>query len=149
MFANHSRDCITRRAVVASIGYFLLCCRFCHETAHAAIAISNLNMRFELLPVSKAHKDLASAVSWNIANDLYTCSDDQSMHRWNARGEPQGKVPTRVMVSVARSTASPTCQRTACLACCCCCRCAFWTHASLTCTASPSAARSSRQQGQM
>jgi intraflagellar transport protein 80 len=52
-------------------------------------------MRLQLLPVSKAHKDLASSVSWNVSNDLYTCSDDQSLHRWNAQGESEGKVTTK------------------------------------------------------
>lgn len=41
---------------------------------------------------AKAHKELAGAVGWNVAGELFSCSDDKSIQRWNSRGEPEGKV---------------------------------------------------------
>mmetsp|Transcript_39397 Transcript_39397/g.47784 ORF Transcript_39397/g.47784 Transcript_39397/m.47784 type:complete len:763 (-) Transcript_39397:804-3092(-) len=41
---------------------------------------------------SNVHTDLVSAVGWNPTNELYTCSDDKTVWRWDMNGEAQGKV---------------------------------------------------------
>ncbi|GMH38669.1 hypothetical protein BSKO_06553 [Bryopsis sp. KO-2023] len=48
-----------------------------------------LNVEVQTSPV---HTDLVSALGWNRANELFTCSDDHTIHRWNSTGQPEGKV---------------------------------------------------------
>lgn len=38
------------------------------------------------------HKDMVTAVCWTPTNELYTCSDDKTVMRWNLQGESMGKV---------------------------------------------------------
>ena len=38
------------------------------------------------------HQDLVAAVGWNVFNELYSCSDDKSVARWDMNGEAGGKV---------------------------------------------------------
>uniref|UniRef100_A0A7S0WTZ1 Intraflagellar transport protein 80 homolog n=1 Tax=Chlamydomonas leiostraca TaxID=1034604 RepID=A0A7S0WTZ1_9CHLO len=38
------------------------------------------------------HTDLAGACGWSVWNELYSCGDDQIIHKWNLQGEPEGKV---------------------------------------------------------
>ncbi|KAG0618321.1 hypothetical protein M758_4G054400 [Ceratodon purpureus] len=45
-------------------------------------------------PPHSPHKDLVSAVGWNLCNELYTCSDDRTIWRWNRGGEALSKVCT-------------------------------------------------------
>lgn len=40
------------------------------------------------------HSELVAALGWNV-DELYSCSDDQSIHRWNMEGRPDGKVRAR------------------------------------------------------
>lgn len=44
-------------------------------------------------PKGNVHTELVSALGWNVSNELYSCSDDQSIHKWNMEGRPDGKVP--------------------------------------------------------
>jgi len=41
---------------------------------------------------AKVHRELAAAVGWNVQNELLSCSDDQTICKWNQNGEPEGKV---------------------------------------------------------
>uniref|UniRef100_A0A7S3R5J7 Intraflagellar transport protein 80 n=1 Tax=Dunaliella tertiolecta TaxID=3047 RepID=A0A7S3R5J7_DUNTE len=38
------------------------------------------------------HTELAPACGWSVWNELISCSDDQTLHKWNLQGEPEGKV---------------------------------------------------------
>jgi hypothetical protein len=40
----------------------------------------------------QVHSELAAAVGWNVWNELYSASDDQTIHKWNMLGEPEQKV---------------------------------------------------------
>ncbi len=47
---------------------------------------------------SPVHTDLASGCGWSVWNELFTCSDDQSIQKWSTAGEPEGKVrPAQVL----------------------------------------------------
>lgn len=41
---------------------------------------------------ANVHQDLVTAVGWNVFNELYSCSDDKSIARWDMNGEAGGKV---------------------------------------------------------
>ncbi|EFJ41230.1 intraflagellar transport protein IFT80 [Volvox carteri f. nagariensis] len=41
---------------------------------------------------AQVHSELTGAVGWNVWNELYSCSDDQNIHKWNMLGEPEQKV---------------------------------------------------------
>lgn len=41
---------------------------------------------------AQVHPELTGAVGWNVWNELYSCSDDQTIHKWNMLGEPEQKV---------------------------------------------------------
>jgi hypothetical protein len=41
---------------------------------------------------SGAHEELVSAVGWNAFNELYSCSDDKTVCRWDMHGDAGGKV---------------------------------------------------------
>jgi len=53
---------------------------------------------------SEIHTDLVAAAGWALTNELYTCSDDMSICKWQMTGEAGGKVrlpaapPTRSSV---------------------------------------------------
>eukprot|EP00741_Cyanophora_paradoxa_P010393 tig00020531_g10051.t1 len=50
-------------------------------------------MRLKVSQLAKNHhSDIVTAAGWNAANELLTCSDDQTIWRWSAAGEPQAKV---------------------------------------------------------
>lgn len=38
------------------------------------------------------HTELTGALGWNVWNELFSCSDDQTIHKWNMLGEPEQKV---------------------------------------------------------
>mmetsp|Transcript_10377 Transcript_10377/g.19632 ORF Transcript_10377/g.19632 Transcript_10377/m.19632 type:complete len:756 (+) Transcript_10377:193-2460(+) len=38
------------------------------------------------------HQDLVSAVGWTSSNELYSCSDDKTVFKWEMTGEANGKV---------------------------------------------------------
>lgn len=44
------------------------------------------------LPTSSTHTELVGALGWNVWNELFTCSDDQTICKWNMLGEPEGQV---------------------------------------------------------
>ncbi|KAG2494842.1 hypothetical protein HYH03_007082 [Edaphochlamys debaryana] len=41
---------------------------------------------------AQVHSELTGAVGWNVWNELFSCSDDQTIHKWNMLGEPEQKV---------------------------------------------------------
>ena len=41
---------------------------------------------------TKGHTYIVSAVGWSSSNELFSCGDDHTVCRWNARGELEGKV---------------------------------------------------------
>ena len=41
---------------------------------------------------NNVHKELVSAVGWNAFNELYSCSDDKTVCRWDMHGDASGKV---------------------------------------------------------
>lgn len=43
---------------------------------------------------NSVHSELAGALGWNVWNECYTCSDDQTIFKWNMLGEPESKVCT-------------------------------------------------------
>ncbi|GBG65480.1 hypothetical protein CBR_g51075 [Chara braunii] len=42
-------------------------------------------------PVLEKRDQLVAAVGWNSSNELYSCSDDRTVHKWNMNGEAMGK----------------------------------------------------------
>ncbi|KAG1681157.1 hypothetical protein FOA52_015600 [Chlamydomonas sp. UWO 241] len=46
------------------------------------------------LSPSGVHTDLVGSVGWNVWGELFSASDDQSVRKWNAAGEPEGVVCT-------------------------------------------------------
>lgn len=51
-------------------------------------------MRLVVRQQFNVHKDIATAVGWNAANELYSCADDKKVWRWNSDGEPLAEVAT-------------------------------------------------------
>eukprot|EP01013_Petalomonas_cantuscygni_P036802 TRINITY_DN674_c1_g1_i1.p2 TRINITY_DN674_c1_g1~~TRINITY_DN674_c1_g1_i1.p2 ORF type:complete len:830 (+),score=183.64 TRINITY_DN674_c1_g1_i1:144-2633(+) len=50
-------------------------------------------MRFNIAQsVQKVHKDLVISAGWSRGNELFTASDDGTIHRWSVNGEPMGQV---------------------------------------------------------
>ncbi|GAX72717.1 hypothetical protein CEUSTIGMA_g173.t1 [Chlamydomonas eustigma] len=50
-------------------------------------------MRFKVKTSSTAvHSELVGAVGWNVWGECFSCSDDQTIHKWNTMGESEGKV---------------------------------------------------------
>lgn len=41
---------------------------------------------------SGSEKELVSAVGWSPTNELFSCSDDKSVHKWNSQGQAEGQV---------------------------------------------------------
>jgi intraflagellar transport protein 80 len=39
-----------------------------------------------------ADEEMVTALGWTTTNELFTCSDDKTIWRWSANGEPLGKV---------------------------------------------------------
>jgi len=38
------------------------------------------------------HAELSPACGWSIWGELFSCSDDQTIHKWDLEGKPEGKV---------------------------------------------------------
>mmetsp|Transcript_28907 Transcript_28907/g.81402 ORF Transcript_28907/g.81402 Transcript_28907/m.81402 type:complete len:781 (+) Transcript_28907:949-3291(+) len=52
-------------------------------------------MRLKLSTASsKVHTDFCCAVAWTGGNELLSAADDQTLHKWDMRGEPAGRVAT-------------------------------------------------------
>lgn len=49
-------------------------------------------MRLKVAAPQTHHKDMVTALCWTPTNELYTCSDDGSVSKWDLDGEHQGKV---------------------------------------------------------
>ncbi len=50
-------------------------------------------MRLKVSQSDKAaHTDVCAALGWSVLNELYTCSDDQTIQKWSLSGEHEGKV---------------------------------------------------------
>lgn len=50
-------------------------------------------MRLKVSQSDKAaHTDVCTALGWSVLNELYTCSDDQTIQKWSLSGEHEGKV---------------------------------------------------------
>lgn len=53
----------------------------------------NCRMKLQLVQTSKRiHKGLVSSVGWSPANELYSCADDKTIHKWGTLGEHEGEV---------------------------------------------------------
>jgi hypothetical protein len=48
------------------------------------------------LSPSGVHTDLVGSVGWNVWGELFSASDDQSVRKWNAAGEPEGVVSVAI-----------------------------------------------------
>lgn len=44
--------------------------------------------------LKEGHAEMATAVTWVPGNEVFSCSDDKSIMRWGADGEPAGRVAT-------------------------------------------------------
>lgn len=49
-------------------------------------------MKLKLKCCSGVHKEMVTAVAWTPDNELYSMSDDNTIHRWDGSGDPAGKV---------------------------------------------------------
>ena len=51
-----------------------------------------LSRSADRMTTSNADEDIITALGWTASNELYTCSDDKTICKWNMNGEPLGKV---------------------------------------------------------
>lgn len=49
-------------------------------------------MKLELKCRTGVHTEMVTAVAWTPDNELYSMSDDSTIHRWDGCGDPTGKV---------------------------------------------------------
>lgn len=49
-------------------------------------------MKLKLKCCASVHKEMVTAVAWTPDNELYSMSDDNTIHRWDGSGDPAGKV---------------------------------------------------------
>ena len=49
-------------------------------------------MKFTVSVKSGEHSEIASSVTWSNENTLYACSDDKTISKWTAEGQPTGKI---------------------------------------------------------
>eukprot|EP00752_Nemacystus_decipiens_P011443 g10162.t1 len=49
-------------------------------------------MKLELRCRGEVHTEMVTAVAWTPDNELYSMSDDNTIHRWDGGGDPAGKV---------------------------------------------------------
>lgn len=49
-------------------------------------------MKLKIKQPPTVHTELAPSLGWSVWNELFSCSDDQTLHKWNMQGEPEGKV---------------------------------------------------------
>ena len=45
----------------------------------------------------RSNKDIATSLAWTASNELYTCSDDKTIWKWNMDGEPLSEVMSKVV----------------------------------------------------
>lgn len=55
-------------------------------------------MKLKLKCCAGVHKEMVTAVAWTPDNELYSMSDDNTIHRWDGSGDPAGKVSGRCRV---------------------------------------------------
>ena len=48
-------------------------------------------MKLKLKCSAGVHKEMVTAVAWTPDNELYSMSDDNTIHRWDGSGDPAGK----------------------------------------------------------
>jgi hypothetical protein len=69
-------------------------------------------MRLKLYqPAAKAHTEIAAAVGWNASSELYSCSDDHTVCKWNSRGDLEGKVGAALAGLGAQPRGARRCRR--------------------------------------
>eukprot|EP00798_Chlamydomonas_sp_ICE-L_P008266 gene8266-1535_t len=49
-------------------------------------------MHLKIKQPSTVHTDIVGAVGFNVWGELFSAADDHNIHKWNAIGEPEGKV---------------------------------------------------------
>lgn len=64
-------------------------------------------MKLEVKCCQYIHTDIVTAVAWTPENELYSLSDDCSIHRWDGDGNPSGKVRPTPVNSTGRPMAYP------------------------------------------
>ena len=98
-------------------------------------------MRLSVKKAANVHTDLAAACGWSVWNELFSCADEQTVHKWNLGGEPEGKVRAggRVAAGFGLSAArhADWCPLDATWGLLLACRCASWMPTSQTCTGTP------------
>ena len=68
-------------------------------------------MRLKLAPPRTQHSDMVTALCWTPFNEMYSCSDDGTISKWDLDGEHQGKVCDLGTWYSARRTTPPQRQR--------------------------------------
>ena len=68
-------------------------------------------MRLKLAPPRTQHSDMVTALCWTPFNEMYSCSDDGTISKWDLDGEHQGKVCDLGTCYSARRTTPPQRQR--------------------------------------
>jgi intraflagellar transport protein 80 len=49
-------------------------------------------MKLQVKLCTRVHKEMVAAIAWTPENELYSISDDKTVHRWDMAGEPIGRV---------------------------------------------------------
>jgi hypothetical protein len=49
-------------------------------------------MKLNINVKSGEHTDITTSVAWTVENTLFSCSDDKTICKWSADGEPAGKI---------------------------------------------------------
>lgn len=50
-------------------------------------------MRFKIKKLDRSkHTDIVSCIGWTNTGELFSVSDDMTMHKWDINGEPDSKV---------------------------------------------------------
>jgi intraflagellar transport protein 80 len=49
-------------------------------------------MRLDISCKGNIHSELTACVGWGPSNELFSFSDDRTIHKWSASGDPVGKV---------------------------------------------------------
>lgn len=49
-------------------------------------------MKLEVKCCTNIHSEMVTAVAWTPESELYSFSDDSTIHRWDGEGNPSGKV---------------------------------------------------------
>lgn len=61
-------------------------------TSRGETGAEQSHMKLELKCRTGVHTEMVTAVAWTPDNELYSMSDDSTIHRWDGGGEPAGKV---------------------------------------------------------